>query len=80
MAKTQKKPVQPAVAAKPAPTAPPPAPPGASKGSATTGFRVEKDSMGEVKVPSERMWGAQTQRALENFTVSGRTMRPLFLA
>jgi fumarate hydratase class II len=42
-------------------------------------FRVEKDSMGEVKVPAARVWGAQTQRALENFTVSGRTIRPRFL-
>jgi fumarate hydratase class II len=42
--------------------------------------RTEKDSMGEVKVPAGRMWGAQTQRALENFRVSGRTMPRRFLA
>jgi fumarate hydratase class II len=41
--------------------------------------RTEKDSMGEVKVPADRMWGAQTQRAVDNFKVSGRTMRPRFL-
>jgi fumarate hydratase class II len=35
--------------------------------------------MGDVKVPAERMWGAQTQRAFQNFQVSGRTMRPRFL-
>jgi hypothetical protein len=34
-------------------------------------FRIEGDSMGEVKVPSEAYYGAQTQRAVENFPVSG---------
>jgi len=43
------------------------------------GVRVERDSMGEVRVPAERLWGAQTQRAVENFRVSGRGMRPPFL-
>ncbi len=32
-------------------------------------FRTEKDSMGEVQVESERLWGAQTQRSLENFKI-----------
>lgn len=32
-------------------------------------FRTEKDSMGEIQVPSERLWGAQTQRSLENFKI-----------
>lgn len=32
-------------------------------------FRIEHDSMGEVKVPSDRYWGAQTQRSLENFAI-----------
>src|SRR5512142_912928 len=36
--------------------------------------RVEKDSMGEVRVPAEAYWGAQTQRAVENFPVSGIRM------
>lgn len=36
-------------------------------------YRTEKDSLGEVSVPSEALWGAQTQRAVNNFTVS----RPL---
>jgi fumarate hydratase class II len=31
------------------------------------GYRIEKDSMGEVRVPEERLWGAQTQRSLEHF-------------
>jgi fumarate hydratase, class II len=34
-------------------------------------FRIEKDSMGEVKVPREAYYGAQTQRAVENFPISG---------
>ena len=34
-------------------------------------YRIEKDSMGEVKVPEGALWGAQTQRALENFHISG---------
>ena len=34
-------------------------------------FRIEKDSLGEVKVPQNALWGAQTQRALDNFTISG---------
>ena len=33
--------------------------------------RIEKDSMGEMTVPSETYWGAQTQRAVENFPISG---------
>ena len=42
-------------------------------------FRTEMDSMGEVKVPAGRMWGAQTQRAVDNFRVSGRGMRRPFI-
>jgi len=37
-----------------------------------SGYRVEHDSMGEVRVPAEAAWGAQTQRAVENFPISGR--------
>ncbi|MDN7121409.1 class II fumarate hydratase [Nocardioides sp. ChNu-153] len=37
-------------------------------------FRVEHDSMGEVKVPREALWRAQTQRAIENFPISGTTL------
>src|SRR5579859_5320553 len=36
-----------------------------------TEFRVEHDSMGEVRVPADAKWGAQTQRAVENFPISG---------
>ena len=34
-----------------------------------TDYRTEKDSLGEVKVPAERLWGAQTQRSIENFPI-----------
>ncbi len=36
-----------------------------------TAFRIEKDSLGEVNVPADALYGAQTQRAFENFPVSG---------
>lgn len=38
------------------------------------GYRIEHDSLGEVRVPSDAPWQAQTQRAVENFPVSGRTV------
>ncbi|MGH9298399.1 MAG: class II fumarate hydratase, partial [Acidimicrobiales bacterium] len=41
-------------------------------GDDVTRWRVEHDSMGEVKVPAEAKWGAQTQRAVENFPISGQ--------
>jgi fumarate hydratase class II len=41
-----------------------------------TEFRIERDSMGEVKVPAQAYYGAQTQRAVENFPVSGWPLRP----
>src|SRR5689334_23935829 len=37
-------------------------------------FRTEKDSMGEVKVPAKAYYGAQTQRAVENFPISGQPL------
>lgn len=43
--------------------------------------RIEKDSLGEVKVPKKALYGAQTQRAVDNFSISGLTMpRPLIHA
>jgi fumarate hydratase, class II len=36
--------------------------------------RIERDTMGEVAVPAERYWGAQTQRSLENFRIGGERM------
>jgi fumarate hydratase, class II len=41
---------------------------------AKPGFRVEHDSMGEVLVPEDALWGANTQRAVENFPVSGERL------
>src|SRR6185312_16014685 len=35
----------------------------------TRQFRIETDTMGEVQVPADRLWGAQTQRSLENFKI-----------
>ncbi len=34
-------------------------------------YRIERDSLGEVRVPADALYGAQTQRAVENFPVSG---------
>jgi fumarate hydratase class II len=38
------------------------------------GFRTEHDSMGEVAVPADALWGAQTQRAVQNFEISGEQL------
>ncbi|MFI0422354.1 class II fumarate hydratase [Spongiactinospora sp. 9N601] len=43
-------------------------------------FRIEHDSMGEVRVPADAKWRAQTQRAVENFPVSGRGLEPAHIA
>ncbi|MEM9776094.1 MAG: class II fumarate hydratase [Chloroflexota bacterium] len=37
-------------------------------------FRIEKDTMGEVQVPDDKYWGAQTQRSLMNFKIGGQKM------
>ena len=34
-----------------------------------TDYRIEKDTMGDVKVQSDRYWGAQTQRSIQNFKI-----------
>ncbi|MDO5747576.1 MAG: class II fumarate hydratase [Actinomycetaceae bacterium] len=39
-----------------------------------TEYRIEHDTMGEVKVPKDALYAAQTQRAVENFPISGRTL------
>jgi fumarate hydratase class II len=44
--------------------------------SSESGHRLEKDSMGPVKVPKESYYGAQTQRAVENFPISGLRFQP----
>ncbi|MET9336834.1 class II fumarate hydratase [Nonomuraea sp. NPDC003804] len=43
-------------------------------------FRIEHDSMGEVRVPVDAHWRAQTQRAVENFPISGRRLEPSHIA
>ncbi|HWC10294.1 MAG TPA: hypothetical protein VG455_03635, partial [Acidimicrobiales bacterium] len=48
---------------------PPEPEPGRPEGEAA--YRIERDSMGEVRVPAGARWGAQTQRAVQNFPVSG---------
>lgn len=37
-------------------------------------YRIEKDTIGEVQVPSDKYWGAQTQRSLQNFKIGGQKM------
>jgi len=44
------------------------------------GFRTEHDSMGEVRVPEDALWRAQTQRAVENFPISGVTLESRHIA
>ncbi len=43
-------------------------------------YRIEKDSMGEVKVPADAYYGASTQRAVENFPISGIRFKRRFIA
>ncbi len=42
--------------------------------------RIERDSMGEVEVPMDALFGAQTQRAVENFPISGMRMPARFIS
>ncbi|HUR69610.1 MAG TPA: class II fumarate hydratase [Candidatus Thermoplasmatota archaeon] len=42
-------------------------------------FRIEKDTMGEMRVPKDALYAAQTQRAVENFPISGQPMPPAFV-
>ncbi|GGM76687.1 fumarate hydratase class II [Halarchaeum rubridurum] len=42
-------------------------------------YRIESDSLGEMEVPADAYWGAQTQRAVENFPISGRGFQPAFV-
>lgn len=37
-------------------------------------YRIERDTMGEIKVPADKLWGAQTQRSLQNFAIGTETM------
>ena len=43
-------------------------------------MRVERDSLGEVHVPKDALWGAQTQRAVENFPISGLRQHKDYIA
>src|SRR3954469_9829363 len=43
-------------------------------------YRIEKDSMGEVRVPAAARWRAQTQRAVENFPISGQPIERQLIA
>ena len=45
-------------------------------GGMSEDFRTEHDSMGEVRVPRDALWRAQTQRAVENFPISGTPLEP----
>jgi len=42
-------------------------------------FRIEKDSMGEIQVPVEALWGAQTQRSLQHFKIGNDQFSPSFI-
>src|SRR3954453_5978694 len=44
------------------------------------GYRIERDTMGEVRVPAEALWRAQTQRAVENFPISGTGLERAHIA
>jgi len=46
----------------------------------TQEYRIERDSLGEMRVPKHALWGAQTQRAVENFPISGLRFPPSFIA
>ena len=39
-------------------------------------YRTEKDTMGEVKVPYDKMWGAQTERSRRNFKIGDESSMP----
>ena len=42
-------------------------------------FRTEKDALGEIKVPEEAYWGVNTQRAIQNFKISGKSFPKIFI-
>ncbi len=45
----------------------------------TKNVRIEKDTFGPIEVPAERLWGAQTQRSLQNFAISTERMPPALI-
>lgn len=50
------------------------------KTAMTNNVRIESDSLGDVEVPADALWGAQTQRAVDNFPVSHQPMPPAFIS
>ncbi|HUJ14777.1 MAG TPA: aspartate ammonia-lyase [Thermoanaerobaculia bacterium] len=42
-------------------------------------MRIERDTLGEIQVPDDALWGAQTQRAVENYPISGLREHPIFI-
>ena len=46
----------------------------------TADYRIERDTMGEVRVPADALYGAQTQRAVENFPISGEVLESAQIA
>src|SRR5688572_22369361 len=42
-------------------------------------MRIERDTLGDVQVPADALYGAQTQRAVENYPISGLRAHPLFI-
>ena len=57
---------------------PAPGGPGAPEaaGAGQQQWREERDTMGPMRVPADRYWGAQTQRSLENFKIGGERIPP----
>jgi fumarate hydratase, class II len=53
---------------------------GGDGGPAPGSYRIEHDSMGDVRVPAAALWGAQTQRAVENFPISGQPVERSLVA
>src|ERR671932_1946087 len=49
------------------------------RGDSMNDYRIEKDSLGEIQVPATALYGAQTQRAVENFPISGMRPYPAFV-
>src|SRR2546425_2992275 len=45
----------------------------------TSEFRIEKDSLGEMQIPARALYGPQTQRAVENYPISGQPMPRRFI-
>ena len=42
-------------------------------------YSIEKDTLGDVKVPADKYWGAQTERSRQNFKIGGHRMPPLLI-